>query len=158
MASCRHPTDKPDQQAVRVLIAEDEVMIALTLCDLLEADGYEVTLTRDGVEALVAARGLGSTLDVLLTDLKMPRMGGEELIHALRVLWPRLPIVVLTGSPPPRGIDQLRRQGGGDGPFVLLHKPMHYTGLLDALRCAVSPKRPDLPDIDVRWEGGSRGI
>jgi CheY-like chemotaxis protein len=131
VASYRHPADKPEQQAVRVLIAEDEAMIALTLCDLLEADGYEVTLTSDGAEALTAARHLGSTLDALLTDLNMPCMRGEELIRALRILRPSLPVVVLTGSPPPGGSEELRQHGGGDGPLILLHKPIDYTGLSD---------------------------
>jgi len=158
MASCRHPADKPEQQAVRVLVAEGEAMNALTLCDLLEAEGYEVTLTSDGAEALTAARRLGSRLDALLTDLSMPSMRGEELIRVLRILRPTLPIVVLTGSPPPGGLDDLQRQVGGDGAFVLLHKPMYYAGLLEAIRGAVSPKRPNRSDIDVRGEGSSRCI
>jgi CheY-like chemotaxis protein len=139
MASYRHPADKSEQEAVRVLIAEDEAMIALTLCDLLEADGYDVTLTSDGAAALTAAHDLGDTLGVLLTDLNMPLMRGEELIRALRTVQPTLPIVVLTGSAPSGGLEELRERGGGSGPFVLLHKPMNYTGLLDALRCAVYP-------------------
>jgi CheY-like chemotaxis protein len=138
MASYRHPADKPEQQAVRVLIAEDEAIIALTLCDLLEAEGYEVTMTSDGVEALTEARRMGNTLGALLTDLNMPCVRGEELIRALRILRPCLPIMVLTGSPPPGGLEELRQQGGGNGPLVLLHKPMDYSELIDALRCAVS--------------------
>ena len=53
---------EPKAETVRVLIAKDEVMIALSLSDLLEAEGYEVILTSDGAEALAEARRLGSTL------------------------------------------------------------------------------------------------
>ena len=69
---------------VQVLVAEDEALIALSLADLLEAEGHEVVLAPDGADALDAARRLGDALGVLVTDLNMPRMGGEDLIRALR--------------------------------------------------------------------------
>jgi two-component system, cell cycle response regulator CpdR len=65
---------------VRVLVAEDEGLIALSLADLLEAEGHDVVVVPDGADALDAARRLGGALDVLVTDLNMPRMGGEDLI------------------------------------------------------------------------------
>jgi CheY-like chemotaxis protein len=143
MASYKLSVREPKAGAVRVLIAEDEAMIALSLSDLLEAEGYTVTLVSDGAQALAAAQRLGSALDALLTDLNMPFMGGEDLIRALHILRPDLPIVVLTGSPPPGGLEELRQQGGGKEPFALLHKPMEYADLLDTLRRAVFPKHPD---------------
>ena len=84
----------------RVLLAEDEPLIARSFADLLEAEGYEVALAPDGADALDAARRLGDALAVLVTDLNMPRMGGEDLIRALRAERPGLPVVVVTGSPP----------------------------------------------------------
>ena len=94
---------------VRVLVAEDEALIALSLADLLEAEGYEVALAPDGADALDAARRMGDALRVLVTDLNMPRMGGEDLIRALRAERPGLPIVVVTGSAPFGGVEELRR-------------------------------------------------
>ncbi len=85
---------------VRVLVAEDEALIALSLADLLEAEGYDVALAPDGADALDTARELGDALGVLVTDLTMPRMGGEDLIRALRAERPGLPVVVVTGSAP----------------------------------------------------------
>ncbi len=58
----------------RVLLAEDEALIALSLADLLEAEGHEVVVAPDGVDALEATRRLGDALDVLVTGLNMPRM------------------------------------------------------------------------------------
>ncbi len=66
---------------LRVLVAEDEALIALSLADLLEAEGHEVVVAPDGADALAAAWRLGGALDVLVTDLNMPRMGGEDLIR-----------------------------------------------------------------------------
>ena len=86
-----------------VLVAEDEALIALSLADLLEAEGHEAVFAADGVDALAAAGRLGDAIGVLVTDLNMPRMGGEDLIRALRADRPDLPVVVVTGSAPPSG-------------------------------------------------------
>ena len=122
----------------RVLLAEDEALIALSLADLLEAEGHEVVLAPDGADALDAARRLGDALDVLVTDLNMPRMGGEDLIRELRAERPGLPVVVVTGSAPFGGEEALRRHAGGDGPLLLLLKPPDYAELAAALRRATT--------------------
>ena len=123
---------------VRVLVAEDEALIAMSLADLLEAEGHEVVLAPDGADALDAARRLGNALDVLVTDLNMPRLGGEDLIRELRAERPGLPVVVVTGSAPFGGAEALRRHAGGDGPLVLLLKPPDYAELAAALRQATT--------------------
>ena len=61
--------------AMRVLLAEDEALVAMALADCLEAEGHEITVAGDGAEALATARDLGR-LDLLVTDLRMPRLGG----------------------------------------------------------------------------------
>jgi CheY-like chemotaxis protein len=123
---------------VQVLVAEDEALIALSLADLFEAEGYDVTVTADGADALVAARRMGDALGVLVTDLNMPRMGGEDLIRELRAERPGLPVVVVTGSAPFGGADELRRCAGGDGLLQLLLKPAECGELAAALRRAVA--------------------
>src|SRR3712207_4094544 len=125
----------------RVLVAEDEALIALSLADLLEAEGHEVALAADGAEALDAARGLGDALGALVTDLNMPHMGGEDLIRALRAERPGLPVVVVTGSAPFGGEEELRRRAGGDGPLHLLLKPPDYAELAEAMRRTTSVER-----------------
>ena len=123
---------------VMVLVAEDEALIALSLADLLEAEGYDVTLAPDGADALDAARRLGDALAVLVTDLNMPRMGGEDLIRALRAERPCLPVVVVTGSAPFGGVEALRRHAGGHGLLQLLLKPADCGELAATVRRAVA--------------------
>jgi len=65
-------------------------------------------------------------------------MGGEDLIRAVRADRPGLPIVVVTGSAPPGGADELRRLAGGTGPLLLLHKPADCGELAAALRRAAA--------------------
>ncbi len=126
------------RMGTRVLLAEDEPLIACSFADLLEAEGYEVDLASDGAEALGVAQGIGDALGALVTDLRMPRMRGEDLIRALRAERPGLPVVVVTGSAPPGGVDSLRRGAGGDGPVLLLHKPADGGQLAAAPRSAVA--------------------
>ena len=123
---------------VQILVAEDEALIALSLADLLEAEGYRVALAPDGADALDTARRLGNALAVLVTDLNMPRMGGEDLIRAMRAERPHLPVVVITGSAPFGGVEELRRRAGGDGLLLLLLKPADCGELAAAVRHAVA--------------------
>ncbi|MDO9712206.1 response regulator [Paracraurococcus lichenis] len=118
------------------LLAEDEALIALSFTDILEAEGCQVTVASDGAQALAVARRMGDTLDVLVTDLNMPNMTGEDLIRTLRAEQPGLPIVVVTGAPPAGGLAELRRLGGTHGPITLLRKPVDYDLLVKAVRSA----------------------
>jgi CheY-like chemotaxis protein len=142
MACFRRSEFKQTVNQYCVLIAEDEALIALSLSDLLEAEGYKVSIARDGVEALAEVRRLGEELDALITDLNMPGMSGEDLICALHVQRPKLPVLVVTGSAPPGGLDELRRHGGGREPFALLHKPMDYADLVETLGRVMLAKHP----------------
>lgn len=91
------------------------------------------------MDALDAARRLGDALAVLVTDLNMPRMGGEDLIRALRAERPGLPVVV-TGSAPFGGVEVLRRHAGGHGLLQMLLKPADCGELAAALRRAVAAR------------------
>ncbi|WP_084113201.1 response regulator [Belnapia moabensis] len=139
MATQKPRLGAPEAGAAHILIAEDEAMIALSLSDLLEAEGYEVSIAGDGVVALAEVERLGTRLDALVTDLNMPRMSGEDLIRALQGVQPDLPVIVVTGSAPPGGLPALQ-DGSGNGPCALLHKPIKYGDLVAAVRCAVLAK------------------
>jgi CheY-like chemotaxis protein len=134
---------------LRVLIAEDEALIALSLTDLLEAEGYRVDVAPDGAAALTMASGMGSALDLLVTDLNMPHLCGEDLIRALRAIRPELPVVVVTGSPPRGGEAALRRYVGGHGPMTLLDKPLIYDALFAAVR--------EAGDVSLRRSSSKHG-
>jgi CheY-like chemotaxis protein len=117
-------------RALRVLMAEDEPLAAEVIEEGLVEAGFEVLAANDGQEAVdLAANGAG--FDLLLTDLRMPRLGGKELIARLRAQRPDLPVVVMTGFPPPDGAVSLQ---AGRGPLRLLTKPVGITPLIAALR------------------------
>ncbi|HYE50569.1 MAG TPA: response regulator [Azospirillaceae bacterium] len=122
-------TAAPGTRPPHVLVAEDEMLAALALRSMLERRGYRVTLARDGVEAL-AAHG-ADPADVLVTDLKMPRLDGRQLVHALRRERGDLPVVVMTGFLSWTG--EMDLQGTGPGPFRLMSKPLEPAALLQVL-------------------------
>jgi CheY-like chemotaxis protein len=115
---------------LRVLMAEDEPLAAEVLEEGLIDAGFHVLPAPDGEAALEIALA-GNRFDVLLTDLRMPRLGGQELIARLRDRWPHLPVVVMTGYPPNGGKADLH---DGSAPLELLTKPIELARLVDALR------------------------
>jgi CheY-like chemotaxis protein len=128
---------------LRVLLAEDEALVALALADCLEAMGHDVTVAGDGAAALaLARRPPGSTpFDLLVTDLNMPRLGGEGLIRALRTERPGLPVVVVTGSAPPGGAGRRRCAGAAAATARSRCCTSRSTTPPWRRRCAASPPR-----------------
>jgi CheY-like chemotaxis protein len=116
-----------------VLVAEDEVLAAMALEDFLTEFGYRVSVAHDGLKALEIDRA--DPADILLTDLRMPRMDGCALIHDLRKSRADLPIIVMTGYLS----DEIgRKLDEANGPMAVLSKPVdpaeihkHIQRLLD---------------------------
>ncbi len=79
-----------------ILVAEDERASGEYLKLLLEEMGFEVRLTGNGVEALLALEA--GVFDLVITDLRMPSMDGFELLTHLGQRWPDLPAIVLTAN------------------------------------------------------------
>jgi CheY-like chemotaxis protein len=115
---------------LRVLMAEDERLAAEVLEEGMVDAGFEVIAALDGEAALELA-STGTGFDVLLTDLRMPRLDGRELIARLRAGRPGLPVVVMTGYPPNGGTTELH---DGSAPLELLTKPIELARLVDAIR------------------------
>lgn len=79
-----------------VLLVEDRDFVRRSTQRILERSGYRVLATRDGAEALQVAQSKLDTIDVVLSDVMMPRKSGPELIHELRLLRPALPCVLMS--------------------------------------------------------------
>jgi len=130
------PMAKPEQtqeaaaRRWRVLLAEDDSLLANTVDDFLSDEGFCVSLAADGLQALKHA--LDQPFDVLLTDLRMPHIDGSELIRQLRAKRPDLPVVVMSGNAPVDLRSRLMREG--NGPMVMVTKPMRLQELLQALQ------------------------
>ncbi|HYF86600.1 response regulator [Azospirillum sp.] len=114
-----------------LLIAEDENLAAMALIEILEAEGFRVTLAHNGVEALEVDEKDPATL--LLTDMRMPGMGGGALIRTLQRRRADLPIIVMTGY-----CEHLPREVPGR--LVVLRKPYSLSALAGHVR-ALLPRQ-----------------
>ncbi len=81
--------------AARILLVDDNKFGLLARKALLEEQGYKVTTAMEGLEAL--ERFTETPYDIVITDYKMPRMNGLELIGHIRQLAPTTPIVLISG-------------------------------------------------------------
>jgi response regulator NasT len=114
----------------RILVAEDETIIRLDLCDLLRRSGFDVVAeARDGVEAVELARA--EQPDLALLDVKMPRLDGIDAARTILAERP-IPIVMLTAY----GQDELVGRAVEAGVFGYLVKPFREQDLLPAIRTA----------------------
>ena len=86
----------PVSRPYRILLAEDDVLVALGVTAVLEDMGHQVTRALDGDQALSLLNS-GEAFDLLITDYAMPGMTGLELAHAVKASWPALPVVLATG-------------------------------------------------------------
>ena len=113
---------------VRVLIAEDEAPIRRFVERVLSGAGYATVVAQNGVDALNVA-SKNEPFDVLVTDLMMPEMNGDELARRLRQREPGLKVLYFTGY-----ADKLfndRAMMWEDEAFV--EKPCSPKGLLEAV-------------------------
>ncbi len=85
-----------ENRARRVLFVEDEVVLRMSTTDMLERLGCFVSAVGSGEQALELLAG-GSSFDLLLTDLGLPGMTGEELATEVRQKYPALPVVIASG-------------------------------------------------------------
>jgi len=81
----------------RVLVVDDEQAVAAYLSDALSRHGYQTTTHTSAEAALAHLRDDTERYDMVLTDVTMPGMSGEELLRAVQRLRPHLPVVICTG-------------------------------------------------------------
>ncbi|WP_028218729.1 hybrid sensor histidine kinase/response regulator [Paraburkholderia oxyphila] len=116
-----------DSRRLNVLIAEDNLLNRSLLRDQLRTLGANVTDAKDGEEAL--ARLDDAHIDVVLTDLNMPKMNGYQLLQAARAKQAALPVYAVSGNALPEQIAQGRQSGFTD----YLSKPVPLAELARVL-------------------------
>lgn len=113
-----------------VLLAEDEDMVRSLCRQVLESCGYNVVEARNGIEALELFNDSNTKIDLLMTDIVMPKMGGKELAENLKKLSPDLPILFMSGYPD----DAVVRHGIIDADMNYLQKPFTFNDLTNKIR------------------------
>jgi DNA-binding NtrC family response regulator len=135
------------KQKARLLVVDDEPSARAGLAKLLMQEGYVVVTAEDGVQAL--ARFSETAADVVVTDLKMPKMGGMDLLRKLREQDDNVPVIVCTAFGDVATAVQAMRAGAED----YLTKPVDFDALALAIERALERR-----DLRVEAENLRRQI
>ena len=119
----------------RILVVDDDPSIRHMLCRILEDEGYHSTAAANGEDGLKSLTKDGA--DLVLLDLKMPGLSGQDMLTELSARHPRVPVVIMTAF--------TRSIFGGDfaGASAWLQKPLDFPALLELInRLAAQPAAP----------------
>ncbi len=116
----------------KILVVDDDFITVMAYSEALEARKYVVARAFDGIQALQTYEQFKP--DLLITDIKMPRMGGLYLVRKIRSIHLSLPIIIATGSFSKEAGEAV--MGEIPGPLLIRHKPisgMEITDLAEAM-------------------------
>jgi two-component system, cell cycle sensor histidine kinase and response regulator CckA len=113
-----------------ILISEDEVDINNLLGLILQSEGFNVLQAFDGESALAVFTAHQSEIDLLVTDLGLPKMGGIELIEKVRKMKPSIKIIGASGF----GRNNVREEVMNAGGDEFMPKPYVTSDLVDTAK------------------------
>ncbi len=117
----------------KLLIVDDDPGVLYFIQNMFQANGYEVVIARNGEEAIESVKT--DMVDLVVTDLRMPRMDGMELLRELKsALAPSLPVIMLTAYTS----DETALEAKKLGAFAYMAKPFDVAALLDVVKRALS--------------------
>lgn len=124
-----------DVMALKVLLADDDSDVRVTVADFLSARKLEVTEATNGLEVLLQLKR--TRPDIVILDLLMPRLGGLDAMRRIRTLDPAIPVIVVTGIDDP----DLKRKCLSLGAAAVLDKPVTPGAIFAAIEAARSGTR-----------------
>jgi EAL domain-containing protein (putative c-di-GMP-specific phosphodiesterase class I) len=152
MSAAPSPSSNAGRGGARVLLVDDEASLARALGKMLTLEGHEVRTAGNGDEAVALLAG--SEFDVVVSDIRMPKMDGLDLLRAVRAHHLDLPVIFLTGSPSlETAIDAIEH-----GAFRYLTKPVDAGELVTTVRRAAQTRRLALVRREAAAESGGHLI
>ena len=116
----------------RVLLVDDELPVRTFIAKALQREGFEILEAGDGLDALGVLQQISGDVDVLVTDIKMPRMSGLELVEKVKAEFPGVPVVYISGEHLQEQLHNPSRR------VVFLQKPFRPQAMLDAIRAVTA--------------------
>jgi two-component system, NtrC family, response regulator AtoC len=131
----------------RILIADDEISLRKVLAASLRREGYEVVSAQNGTEALQLLKATespdtGDPFDLVISDVRMPGIGGIELLSRVKKRYPDLPVVMLTAH----GTVDMAVQALKVGAFDFVTKPYERDEFHTIIRKALDHHLRDLQE------------
>ncbi|AKT39752.1 response regulator transcription factor [Chondromyces crocatus] len=133
--------------ARRLLVVEDDDSIAMGLEMNLQAEGYQVTVAKDGEQGLSLARS--NDFDLLILDLMLPRLNGFELLRILRAEGHVLPVILLSA----RGAEMDKVMGLELGAEDYITKPFGLAEMLARVKAVLRRDAIARPDGSMLRSG-----
>lgn len=125
---------------IRILVADDDPDIRMSLSERLRWLGHDVVTAADGQEALAAVEA--HALDLAFLDVSMPRLNGIEALKLIRKRWPNLPVVVVTAY----GTIRLAVEAMKEGAVDFMTKPFEQ-GQIDQTLTTITDRMGQRVDI-----------
>ena len=118
-----------------ILLVGDDVVEQFSIWKLLRADGFRVLTAGDGTAALDASRNYPGTIDLLLSDMDMPRMGGLELCQTIAAERPGIKLLTMSA-------EICEREQATTHWLVFLQKPFSDAALRSSIEALLGPIPP----------------
>jgi len=136
-------TTQEAEQNETIVVAEDAVPIRKMLCAMLSQSGYRCLEAADGREALDLIQAAPQAIDLLLTDVIMPNMGGIDLARRVARVEPRVRILFMSGYSDDPIVRSIERS-----PASFLAKPFTASALLEKVRETLDSPWQGLPEAN----------
>ncbi len=148
--------------AAHILVVDDEAGILASLAKILEREGFRVSTTDNGAEALARVRA--ERVDLVLADIMMPKMNGIDLLRAVKTIAPATEVVMMTAFGSVENAVECMREGAYD----FIAKPLRRAIVVrsvqralerralvhenQVLRAAVGAQKTDLVGQSLPWQ------
>ncbi len=133
--------NKENKKDKKILIVEDERETRISMFEFLDDKGYQVMVAENGHMALDMLDN--NPVDLVISDIRMPEMGGLELLRRLRVKNPALPVIIVTGFASVDTAVEAMKRGAYD--YVLKPFPEEVVG--ETVRQALIAGQSSLPSL-----------
>ena len=127
----------------KVLVVEDERGVRQIVRSVLSGNGYKVLVASGGEEALAICAGYAGSIDLVITDVVMPRMSGREFVERLHAARPGLKVLYFSGYPD----EILSREGVLQQGVRLLRKPFALAELQRRVREIIDERPTERPPM-----------
>jgi len=111
----------------QVLVIDDEEVIRDLIQETLEERGHHVRCVSNAHDGLELVKS--NSFDLVLLDLKMPGMDGAELLHEIKAINPKLPVIIITGYPE----SEIMARALKEGPFTIMNKPFSESDIINCV-------------------------
>jgi CheY-like chemotaxis protein len=118
------------------LVVDDDVSVRDFIIAVLQSDGFQTIEAENGVQAHELLHKHGAAVDLVVSDIRMPKMDGITLAFWVRAEFPAIPLILISGY---AEIEQAKHPNTG---FEFVQLPLHPTTLLSAVKNVMMSKGP----------------